>query len=605
MQLNLLNAIIRDGTKELVSLLRRDRKIRSSFLKTLLLVALTSLFESASLAIFFPLLSLIDPSENSNFPTQLVNSLLERVGITSLLDVAPIALLLLLTSTFLRLYLIHSNQKLSASIAWKLAIELNSTVLDGNFQAHWRGDPSGLRTCITVYIEHATQLLNHLLNGCSSALLALGIAITLFISEPTLTSFLALYLIIIYLLIGLINKKSLKGNSSRLSTNIRKAVQAFDINLANYREIMLSHQQEKFSQAFSMAFLSSRKADARARFVALSPKPIIEGFTLSGIVILICLSSLSEPSRFGSIINISFAIFGLLKVLPHAQQLYVALTGLRTYTPSTLKLLKQIAENSVLAITSTGTSSTDQNRKTDFRKIREIKMKDISLYDKGQNKVLLANINLQISLRCSPLGIVGESGSGKSTLLDVLIGLIEPHAGILCVDGHPITEQNSSKVHLTRYQKQIAICSNSSRLMPTTLWDNFAAFSNPPGKLDSDLLQRALTITRSHAILDKTGIGLNDALGPCINNLSNGEYQRLLLTRAICQNPRLLILDEATNALDSGLQEDIINLLVEHCILNNIILVMVAHREETLTRCKKIVRVTSGRLNNVYLPLNN
>jgi ATP-binding cassette subfamily C protein len=163
--------------------------------------------------------------------------------------------------------------------------------------------------------------------------------------------------------------------------------------------------------------------------------------------------------------------------------------------------------------------------------------------------------------------IVGPSGSGKSTLLDVVLGLLRPQAGEVLVEGAPLTD-------LAGWRARVGYVPQQTVLVPGTVWQNLAWSLQPGRSLTEEEAWEALRI----AVLDDVVRALSGGLRAPLQEvaeLSGGEQQRLSIARALVRRPDLLILDEATGALDRDTEARVLASLLD----GSRAVLMVTHRD--------------------------
>ncbi len=181
--------------------------------------------------------------------------------------------------------------------------------------------------------------------------------------------------------------------------------------------------------------------------------------------------------------------------------------------------------------------------------------------------------------------IVGASGGGKSTVADVLIGLLEPDAGQLLLDGRPLTPAQRPA-----WRRRVAYVAQDVFLFHDTIRSNLLLAD--PGA-DEARLWEALEAA-SAGFVRELPEGLDTVVGDRGTRLSGGERQRLALARALLRDPELLVLDEATSSLDAvneaRVQEAIRRL---H---GRVTLVVIAHRLATVRDADTVHVMAEGRL---------
>ncbi len=198
---------------------------------------------------------------------------------------------------------------------------------------------------------------------------------------------------------------------------------------------------------------------------------------------------------------------------------------------------------------------------------------------------VLKNLSLKIA-RGETIGLIGPSGSGKSTLLMTLAGLERPDAGSACVDGRDLTKLDEDL--LARFRgENIGIVFQSFQLIPTmTALENVAAPLELAGRRDAF----------SRAAEELAAVGLGERLSHYPRQLSGGEQQRVALARALAPDPLILAADEPTGNLDSDTGAGIIDLIFEQKNRRGSTLVLVTHDASLASRCDRVVRLRSGRI---------
>lgn len=179
--------------------------------------------------------------------------------------------------------------------------------------------------------------------------------------------------------------------------------------------------------------------------------------------------------------------------------------------------------------------------------------------------------------------ILGPSGAGKSTLLNLLGGLDSPTSGTITVDGKDISTLSSNELAAYRAQK-VGFVFQFYNLIPTlTVYENVA--------LVKEIAPEALDPAK---ILEE--VGLAEHLKNFPAQLSGGEQQRVSIARALCKNPKILLCDEPTGALDSQTGVLVLKLLLSMARNYGKTIVIVTHNQNIAKMADVVVRVKNGKI---------
>jgi ATP-binding cassette subfamily B protein len=197
----------------------------------------------------------------------------------------------------------------------------------------------------------------------------------------------------------------------------------------------------------------------------------------------------------------------------------------------------------------------------------------------------LSDINLEIRAGSS-VAFVGSTGSGKSSLVKLLLRFYEPQSGVIRLDGTPI-----GGVALQDLRRVIGYVAQDSFLADASVAENIGYGLADPGR---EAIVAAALAAEAHDFIQALPHGYDTQVGERGQKLSGGQRQRIALARAIVRNPRILILDEATSAVDNE-TEAAIQRSLEKLVVGRTSLI-IAHRLSTVRHADVIFVIDAGRI---------
>jgi subfamily B ATP-binding cassette protein MsbA len=216
-------------------------------------------------------------------------------------------------------------------------------------------------------------------------------------------------------------------------------------------------------------------------------------------------------------------------------------------------------------------------------KIESIIFKDVS-FGYGEAEVI-NHLNLDLPMHCH-IAVTGESGSGKSTFGRLLAGLIEPRSGSILINGHLSNAMERASL--------IAYIPQEPMLFNDTIEENIRFGREWISQEDIDEAVRVAQVT---PIVDSLPNGLQSNIGDGGCLLSGGERQRVSIARALAGKPEVVVMDEATAALDAATETRFTHSLRQ--MLINHTVVIIAHRVSTIASCDKIFDIKSHLLKTI------
>lgn len=250
----------------------------------------------------------------------------------------------------------------------------------------------------------------------------------------------------------------------------------------------------------------------------------------------------------------------------------------------------RIAAKSIIKVITEETTDMDNLENDGFQPkvLGRLELKDVEFrYPARPSVHVLRNISLDISPGTT-LAIVGPSGSGKSSIIALMQRLYDPTKGKLILEGHNLRTINPAYLH-----RVIVPVPQEPTLFSFTIKENIA-YGLPESEATLERVIEAAQIANIHDFIASLPQGYNTEVGEFGSQLSGGQKQRIALARALIRKPPILLLDEATAALDSA-NEKAVQLALEEA-RKNCTCVHVSHRLSSIRSADQIVVLVDGKI---------
>jgi ATP-binding cassette subfamily B protein len=560
-------------------------KRRQHIVALLAMMVAASFAEILSIGALLPFLSVITVPEKilANPLSRLIS---DTLGITQpselLLPVTLIFGAAVLFAGVVRLTLSWATTRITFSAGAELSIEIYRRTLYQPYATHVARNSSeiiaGISSKTNDLIYNIMMPALNLINACFMllAVLIVLIIVNASIAISAIAGFGLIYFIVIKL-----TRHRLAVNSNVISRDSVLVFKCLQEGLGGIRDVLIDGTQETYSETYSKADFTLRRAQGNNLFIALSPRYVVE--TIGMLLIAgLAFSIANNDAGINSAIPVLGALaLGAQRLLPVLQQAYAGWTsilGSKGILMDVLNLLHQPLP--------------------DFKKLssepinysKEIVLKNISFRYGSDLPLVLHDINLSIP-KGSRIGFIGTTGSGKSTLIDIVMSLLDPSTGELIVDDKKICLDNKKK-----WQEKIAHVPQTIFLADTTIEENIA-FGVPGSQINHDLVRESARKAQLSETIENWPRAYLTRVGERGIQLSGGQRQRIGIARALYKKAEVIVFDEATSALDGETELAVMKAI--ESLDRTLTLLIVAHRISTLSSCDLIVELHEGRVHRM------
>jgi len=348
--------------------------------------------------------------------------------------------------------------------------------------------------------------------------------------------------------------------------------------LSGIKDIRIAGRESEFLRRFSepSSQIASNQTIAQANI--LFPRHLLETIAFGGILLIALYLVLTRHDPASVIPAISLYAFAGYRLMPALQQIYTGITTIR-FNRSALDTISAdlVGESSVEAL---------YRPQDSLPIVRDIVFEKLDYAYPGTEPVL-HDFSLRIAANTT-VAITGPSGAGKTTLIDVMLGLLQPTAGKLLVDGTMVDTTN-----VRRWQCNLGYVPQQIFLTDDTITANIA-LGVPKHQIDQDAIRRAARLAQLDEFVATLAGGYDTVIGERGVRLSGGQRQRIGIARALYSDPPVLVLDEATSALDN-ITEGVIMEAIRQ-LAHKKTIIIIAHRLSTVRECDVIHLMESGAI---------
>jgi ABC-type bacteriocin/lantibiotic exporter with double-glycine peptidase domain len=557
---------------------------RGQFILVFGLSGVSALAEMIGLGIIFPFLAVLISPEKV-FAMPIIAKTTKFFGISNteeLLFTLTAALILVsVSATFFKLLFLWASAQVSSKAAGDLNIEVFRRTLFQPYITHTRRNSSEIIAGISAKLTQAMLFLSQTMIVTNSTIAVLAITAIL-IKIDTLTATISLLSFsALYLLVGVIVNRRLRANGLILSEQVPRTYKTLQESFAGIRDVLLDGSQNFHCQAYSDSEKKIRRIQATNSFVNVFPRHVMEAFGIVCMAIFAYWLAVGNDTSQDALPIVGALALGAQRMLPNLQAIYGAWASIVSSAASvsdTLDLLDQ-----PLPVESAA------NWKNPLKFKRCIQFKTVNFAYDTEDSLVLRQICITIH-KGDRIGIVGTTGGGKSTLLDILMGLLHPTQGALLVDDVPITDSNC-----IAWRRNIAHVPQVIFLADATVAENIA-LGIPLKNINMARVREAARQAQVADVIESRHEGYLSRIGERGVKLSGGQRQRLGIARALYKKASVLVLDEATNALDTITEQGVMEAVRD--LDPTLTLIIVSHRLSTLKDCNWIIRIENGQVAN-------
>ena len=484
--------------------------------------------------------------------------------------------ILFILCSFLNALMIWINTRFSAVLSKKISSRLFDHYLGQSYKFFVKSDTASLsKNVIQLSVSLAESIFIPALQILTRAIVLLFVSFLLITVSPI--AFIGSVLLVgsIYLLIFRKIKFRLKKYGiERLESNDLLFKSTADC-LNSIKDVKFYNIESYFSKNFSSS--QEKFLDLTAKNIILStlPRYIIEIFAFGSIFTLILVLQYQKDDFSNYLPTIALFVLAAYRLLPSIQQIFAFTSSIRFNLPALDLIYTDMnsadKQNFIL-------KTSNQNADINFKNVN-------FSYDDSDFK--LDSINLEFKPK-SYTAIIGKSGVGKTTIVDLLLGLYAPSSGSITISNRLIDSNGKPKIGYV--SQNIAFINDSIK--------NNILFGLSESEYDESKIMKVIDNAIINDVVEDSTDGIMTLIGEKGSKFSGGQLQRIGVARSLYRNPKVLIFDEATNALDIETEKKLFKSL--RINYPDMTVICITHRIATMQLCEKILCVSKNSIEEIY-----
>jgi ATP-binding cassette subfamily C protein len=456
--------------------------------------------------------------------------------------------------------------------------------INANYSFHISNNPSVLTRSITSSVAGSVNTILSTLNVTKEILVLIVIFVLLSLNEPLVSFSVFFCLIFITGVFLFLTRKELISRGGKIEEVRKDQLKTINHALGSIRETKILNREKYLTNIFKFQINEMEKHSFFMYFLSQTPRLFLEFIAIFAVSIIAIIFVLMDLTSEQILPIISLLAVCSIRLIP-AFNLIISSLSTRRFATASLKIISNALKNTPIEKKFQKNNALKKNIKKNFF-IDKIILDNVTFVHENSNTKILEQVSLEVKQGQS-VGIIGKSGAGKSTLIDLILGLIKPVTGKIYIDSEELENNIQS------WQKLIGYVPQDIYLLDDTIKNNIG-FGLDSKDINQENLLKSIKLAKLNDFINSLPEKENTIVGNRGVKVSGGQKQRIGLARALYNNPKVLVLDEATSSLDFENERKIMEEV--YTASKDCTLFIITHRHTSVFNCDIVYLIDKGRI---------
>lgn len=459
----------------------------------------------------------------------------------------------------------------------EMSTVLFKSFIHSSYQENIKKKPSELIRIINSDISAAIDYIFFYFSLIKEFLIVIGMLFIFYFSDSYTIIFFFIFFSIVALFFYKLFKNFLINITKKYVRGQTEIIKLVSQTFGSLKENHVYNNKPTLIKSFNKSIFFIKYYNFYKVFIASLSKPVFEIIAITAVVFIVIFLSLKAIDPVELLNKIILVFVVALRSIPSFNAISSNFTG--------IKVGEVFFNNFYLDVEKVKKSNPKNFKKLKLSFKKNIKLEKINFKYSDNSNLIIRDAEFVIEKNKS-IGIYGQSGSGKTTFVDYILGLIYFENEFLI---------NNKKFSGNFFfdEKKIGYVPQDPYLLEDTIKNNII-FGRERFKISNKQVLHSVKLVKLTKFINSLPFKLNTVIGNNGSNLSGGQKQRIVLARALLLDPEILVLDEATNALDTKTENLIINEILSD--KKNRTIILISHKMENIKKCDIVYKLSNGIL---------